>query len=125
MNRNHIRHAVAWLIVLALAPAAFASRVGNGAAGAPKAPPGAKAEAVASQADDSNSLRQGTITAINERGDRLQVQGVWCDVGAGQTMLIRDGQQARLDSLKTGELIRFTLAPGASERPVLRVIYAQ
>jgi hypothetical protein len=76
------------------------------------------------QADESASLRQGVITALDERGTRLQVQGIWLDVVAGKTQVLRNGQPAKLETLKVGDAIRFTVAPGATEGQAVRVIYA-
>ena len=38
----------------------------------------------------------------------MQVQGVWIDLVAGKTQLLRNGQAAGFETLKAGEAIRFT-----------------
>lgn len=122
MALRNLRTVACLLFGSAVVSTGLASRVG----GAPPPPSVrlAPQEAAQAQADDSASLRQGLVTAIGERGERLQVQGIWLDVVAGQTQVLRNGQPVRLDSLQTGQTIRFTLAPGSPERPALRVVYA-
>jgi hypothetical protein len=84
-------------------------------------------QAAAAQADESASLRHGVVTALDPRGARLQVQGVWLAIVADKTQLLRDGKPAALDILKVGDAIRFMLAPsadaGAADGPALRMIY--
>ncbi|MDQ6638503.1 MAG: hypothetical protein M3Z15_02415 [Pseudomonadota bacterium] len=112
---------------LALASAttlASAVRIGGAAAPAASAVQGTAQEPAQGQADESASLRQGTIGAVDERGMRLQVQGIWLDLVAGKTQLIRKGQAAGLETLKAGEAIRFTVVPGSSGASALKVIYA-
>jgi hypothetical protein len=103
---------------------ASASRIGNAGAPAASAVQAAAQPPAHVQADERASLRQGTIAAVDEHGARLQVQGVWLDVVADKTKLMRNGQPARLDTLKTGESIRFTVSPGRGTAPSLGVIYA-
>ncbi len=107
-----------------LASVAVASRVETAAAPAASAVLDSAQPSTASQSDDSASLRQGVVTALAPKGDRLQVQGIWCDVGADQTLVLRGGQRVPLESVRAGETIKFTVAPGAAERPTIRVIYA-
>ncbi len=76
------------------------------------------------QNDESASLRQGTITALDAKGARLQVQGIWLELVDGKTLAIRNGRAVGVDTLKVGETIRFTVAPGAGEAASLRLIYA-
>jgi hypothetical protein len=124
---RRVRAASIALAALAFAAAADASRVGSGAPAASSAgvQPGATQPAHV-QADESASLRQGTIGALDSRaGLRVQVQGVWLDAIAGTTQVIRNGSPAALDTLKAGEAIRFTVAPAsAGAAPALKVIYA-
>ncbi len=77
------------------------------------------------QNDESASLRQGTITALDAKGARLQVQGIWLELVDGKTLAIRDGRTVGVDSLRVGETIRFTVAPGTAEAVSLRLIYAR
>ncbi|MEO8836325.1 MAG: hypothetical protein ABI364_06265 [Caldimonas sp.] len=76
------------------------------------------------QSDESASLRQGTVTALDERGARLQVQGIWLAVVADKTHLVRAGRASRLETLQLGEAIRFTVMSAESGAPSLGVIYA-
>jgi hypothetical protein len=108
---------------LACAGVASASRVGF-------APPPAASAVQASaqqpqqvQADESASLRQGVVSAVDERRARIQVQGIWLDTVAGKTKLLRDGRPAGLETLKAGETIRFTVAPESTGTPSVRLIY--
>ncbi|MGZ8258988.1 MAG: hypothetical protein ACXWUL_00375 [Caldimonas sp.] len=107
---------------MALVCPASAVRVGNGVEPAASAVQAAAQEPAQAQADESASLRQGTIAAVDERRGRLQVQGLWLDVVPDKTKLIRHGRPATLDTLRAGEAIRFTVAPGRTA-PSLGVIY--
>ena len=62
-----------------VAPFANAVRVGGAPAPTASAVQGAAQEPAHVQADESASLRQGTIGAVDERGVRVRVQGVWID----------------------------------------------
>ena len=109
---------------LTLACAASAIRVGNADAPTPSAVQATAQQPAHVQADESASLRQGTIAAVDTRGGRLQVQGIWLDLVADKTKLIRNGRSAGLDTLKAGESIRFTVAPGRGAAQSVGVIYA-
>ncbi len=76
------------------------------------------------QTDESASLRQGAITALDAGGTRLQVQGIWLEIVDGKTLATRNGRPVATASLKVGETIRFTVAPGSAEAASLRLIYA-
>ena len=120
------RARVATVVVAGLAGAtlALAIRVENAGAPASAAVLGTPQQAAKTQADESASLRQGVITALDAKGARLQVQGIWLEVVDGKTQVLRNGAPARLETLKTGDAIRFTVAPGTVEGQSLRVIYA-
>jgi hypothetical protein len=128
MSNSPRRHGAARVAaaVLALAAAAplpvAAARIVGGAAPSASAVQGAAAQPAQVQNDESASLRQGTIAAIDGRGARVQVQGVWLDLVDGKTQLLRNGRPAGLDTLKAGEAIRFTVVPGGAA-PALKVIY--
>lgn len=116
---------VVFAALLPVATVASASRVG----GAP--PPAASAVQAAAQqpphdqADESGSLRQGTVGAVDERAARVQVQGIWIDLVAGKTQLLRNGRAAGLETLTAGEPIRFTVVPASgTAAPKMKVIYA-
>ena len=114
------------LVVLglaSLATAASAVRVGGGAAPSASAVQAAAQQPADVQADEGASLRRGTIRAIDERVTRVQVHGVWIDLVAGRTQLLRNGQPAGLETLKPGEAIRFTTDSAAGAAPAMKVIY--
>ena len=122
-----LRAACALGAAVALASAADlagASRVAGAAAPAASSVLTAQQEPAHVQADESASLRQGMIGAVDERGARVQVQGIWLDLVAGKTQLLRSGRPAALETLKAGEAIRFTVLPGnGPAAPMLKVIY--
>ena len=111
--------------LLPVATVASASRVGGAPAPTASAVQAAAQEPAHVQSDESASLRQGTIGAVDERGARVQVQGIWIDLVAGRTQLLRNGRAAGLETLKAGEPIRFTVVPGnGAAAPKMKVIYA-
>ena len=118
------RAAILMALAATMASASVASRVNGSAAPAASAVLAATPRPAGDATDESSSLRQGMVTALDERGKRVQVQGIWLDVAGGKTQLSRHGQPAPIDSLRVGEAIRFTVAPGSAEAPSLRVIYA-
>jgi hypothetical protein len=116
--------AAAALALAAAATVASASRVAGAPAPAASSVQGATHQPAQVQADESASLREGTVGAVDERGGRVQVQGIWLELAAGKTRLLRGGEPAGLDSLKAGETIRFTVLPGNGATATLKVIYA-
>lgn len=120
------RARAALLLVAGVAGAtlALAIRVDNAGAPASAAVLGTPQQAAKAQTDESTSLRQGVITGLDAKGTRLQVQGIWLEVADGKTQVLRNGAPARLETLKTGDAIRFTVAPGTVDGQSLRVIYA-
>ncbi|MEO6897425.1 MAG: hypothetical protein ABI218_12350 [Caldimonas sp.] len=102
----------------------YAARVGGEQAPSPAAVQALAQQPAQAQADESASLRQGTITALDPKGTRLQVQGIWLEIVDGKTVAIRNGRAIGAESLKVGETIRFTVAPGSTEAASLRLIYA-
>jgi hypothetical protein len=119
-----------WLRALAIGAASFAFATLAGAVRVDAGPPAASAvlaapqQAANAQSDESASLRVGVITALDARGTRLQVQGIWLDVVADKTQVLRNGEPAKLETLKVGDTIKFMVAPGAGETQTVRVIYA-
>jgi hypothetical protein len=109
---------------LGISSFSFAVRVQNASAPAASEVTRMPQQASGAQADESASLRTGVITALDEHGARLQVQGIWLDLVAGKTQVVRNGQAAKLDTLKVGDAIKFMVVPGASTSQALRVIYA-
>ena len=98
-----------------------ASEVAPGAvAPQPATPPSASA---ASQADDSSSLREGTITSVSTARDRIEVNGSWLKLAAAKTRIFQRGQAVNGDVLAKGQTVKFTLMPGDTERATLGVIY--
>ena len=110
--------------LLSMATVASASRVGGAAPPAASAVQGSVHQPPHLQADESASLRQGTVGAVSERATRVQVQGIWIDLVAGKTQLLRNGRAAGLETLKVGEPIRFAVVPGSGAAPAMKVIYA-
>ena len=51
------------------------------------------------------------------------MQGQWLDVVDGKTLATRKGKTVGIDTLKVGDTIRFTVAPGNAEAASLRLIY--
>jgi len=121
---RHWRAAALLAFALAVAGPAPAVRVGSAPPPAASAVQSSAQQPQQVQADESASLRQGVVAAIDERRGRLQIQGIWLDLVAGKTTLLRNGRPAALDTLKAGEAIRFTVAPDSSAAPSLRLIYA-
>jgi len=109
---------------LGISSLSLAIRIENAGAPASSAVLGSPQQAAKAQADESASLRQGLVTALDAGGARVQVQGVWLEVVAGKTQVLRNGQAARLDTLKVGDTIRFTVTAGSADAQALRVIYA-
>jgi hypothetical protein len=112
------------LAVLSLAAPATASSVSGAGAPAASAVHARPAQPAPLQADESASLLRGVVEAVDDRGSRVQVQGIWLDLVAGQTRLLRQGRSARFETLKAGEAIRFTVAPASTGARAMKVIYA-
>lgn len=120
---------IAPIVMLALAGPAVAVRLANESAPsvairspaiAPATAPGASSPA----ADDSSSLREGVITAVNDKRDQIEVNGSWLKVVAGSTRVFRQGRTVNaVDELVKGSKVKFTLAPGAADRATLGVVY--
>lgn len=125
-SNNWPRRAVTLLIVAIAAGAGPALAAGVVGAPAPSAAAvqGLAQQPAQAQTDESASLRQGAITALDAGGTRLQVQGIWLEIVDGKTVATRNGRPAATASLKVGETIRFTVAPGIAEAASLRLIYA-
>lgn len=124
---RRVRTASLALVTLGLssvATTASAVRVSGAAPPAASAVQSATQEPAHVQADESASLRRGTVGAVDERATRVQVQGIWIELVAGKTQLLRNGQAAGLETLKPGEPIRFTVVPGSGAGPAMKVIYA-
>ncbi len=127
LSPRRVRSASLALVALGLASiatVASAVRVGGAAAPSASSVRGASQQPAHVQADESASLRHGTIRAIDERLTRVQVQGVWIELVAGQTQLLRNGQAAGFETLKPGEAIRFMVDSASGAAPTMKVIYA-
>ena len=123
LRRRPLGRLLVAVAATALAGPCVAARVG-GAAPSASAVQGSAQQSSQVQNDESASLREGTITAIDASGTRLQVQGTWLGVVDGKTLAMRQGRPVGLATLRVGETIRFTVAPGGTEAASLRVIYA-
>ena len=123
--RSRIAAAVLSAILASLAVPAAATRVGGASGAAPAASDvrAAPQQPPQQQADESASLRQGTIAAIDAAGARVQVQDVWLALDPARTQLVRGGRTAALDTLKAGEAIRFTVVANPGAAPTIKVIY--
>lgn len=124
---HHLTRLRAAMIVaagLGIATPGFAVRAGGTALPSASAVQSSPQQAAKAQADESASLRQGTVTALDEPGARLQVQGVWLDIVSGKTQVLRGGRPVGIGTLKAGDVIRFTVAPGIVEALSLRLVYA-
>ena len=112
--------------VLAITGHAYAITIGSGPAApavAAAVPTSGDPATAAQQADDSNSIREGAITEVGAKSDRILVNGSWLKVIAGKTRLFRRGIEVSRDVLETGQKLRFTLAPGEVDRSTLGVVY--
>jgi len=110
--------------LVTMATGANASRVGNAPPPAASAVQAAAQQPAHLQADESASLRQGTVGAVDALAGRVQVQGIWIELVAGKTQLMRDGRAAGLETLTPGEPIRFTVVQRTGAAPAMKVIYA-
>ena len=107
-----------------MATVASASRVGGAPPPAASAVQAAAQQPAQAQADESASLRQGTVGAVDERGARVQVQGIWIDLVADKTQLLRNGRRAGLETLRAGEIDPLHRRAGRGAAPAMKVIYA-
>jgi len=119
-----LRGAAVAVATAALASQVHAVRVGGASAPASSALQTAAQQPAAVQADESASLRQGTISALDAAGARVQVQGIWLEAPAGKTVVMRRGAPVGIETLKVGDTIRFTVVPGSADLSALKVIYA-
>jgi hypothetical protein len=124
IRRPPLRGLLLAAVAMALAGPSLAVRVGGAAAPSASAVQGLTPQPAPEQNDESASLRQGTITALDANGARLQVQGIWLELVQGKTLAMRQGKPVDIGTLKIGETIRFTVAPGSTEAASLRLIYA-
>jgi hypothetical protein len=124
IHRRPLRGFLLIAFAATLAGPSFAVRVGGAAAPSASAVQGLAPQPAHVQNDESASLRQGAITALDASGTRLQVQGIWLDLVDGKTLAMRKGKPVDIATLKVGETIRFTVAPGSTEAASLRLIYA-
>ena len=121
--RRPLRCLLLAVVAAALSGPGFAARVA-GAVPSPSDVQGSAQQSTQVQNDESASLREGTITALDPSGTRLQVQGTWLGLVAGKTLAMRQGRPVGLATLRVGETIRFTVSPGGTEAASLRLIYA-
>lgn len=117
------RAALLFLVLSAAAASALAVRARTEAAPKPEAVREAASAAGASRPDESNSLREGVITGVSEKADRVEVQGTWLDIVDGKTRIFRRGTAIAPSALQKGVRIKFTIAPGAAGRGTLGVVY--
>jgi hypothetical protein len=77
----------------------------------------------AAQADESSSLRQGVVADVSPKADWVYINGSWLRIAEGSTRLFRQGRPVQAGALSKGQLLKFTLAPGAADRKTLGVVY--
>ncbi len=123
IRRRPLRGVLLAAVATALCGPGLAARVA-GAAPSAAVVQGSQQQSTQIQNDESASLREGTITALDASGTRLQVQGIWLGLAEGKTLAMRQGKPVGLATLRVGETIRFTVTPGGSEAASLRLIYA-
>ena len=123
LRRPPLRGVVLAVVATALAGPSLAARVA-GAAPSASAVQGLVQQPSQVQNDESASLREGMITALDTSGTRLQVQGTWLGLVDGKTLAMRQGRPVGLATLRVGETIRFTVTPGGTDAASLRLIYA-
>lgn len=75
------------------------------------------------QADDSASLRQGVVADVNTGANTVYINGQWLSIAEGSTRLFRQGRPVQADTLRKGQRLKFTLAPGTGDRKTLGVVY--
>jgi hypothetical protein len=73
----------------------------------------------AADRDDSASLREGVVTSVSPDGDRVEIQGNWLKVVAGQTRVFRRGTAVTARQIDKGAKVKFTLKPDST----LGVVY--
>ena len=101
---------------------ALAVRVTNATAPSPDTV--RRGAVAASQADDSTSLREGVITAVNDKRDQVLINGSWLKVVEGKTRVFRQGRSVKSgDELVNGKQVKFTLMPGGTDPATLGVVY--
>ena len=59
--------------------------------------------------DESASLREGVVTSVSPDGDRIEIQGNWLKVVAGQTRVFRRGAAVTAKQIEKGTKVKFTL----------------
>ena len=123
LHRRPLRCLLLAVVAAALCGPGVAARVA-GAAPSASAVQGSAQQPAQVQNDESASLREGTITALDPSGARLQVQGTWLGVVDGKTLAMRQGRPVGVATLRVGETVRFTVAPAGTEAASLRLIYA-
>jgi hypothetical protein len=124
IRRWPLRGLLTALAAATLAGPSLAARVGGEPAPSASVVQGLVSEPAHLQNDESASLRQGAITALDPSGARLQVGGIWLELVDGKTLAMRQGRPVAIGTLKIGETIRFTVVPGTTEAASLRLIYA-
>ena len=118
-----VRAAMLWVVLAGAAGSALAVRVEAGPAPKAAAVREAASAAPAGRPDESSALREGVITALSDKADRVEIQGNWLDIAEGKTHIFRRGTVLAPNALQKGMKIRFTLAPGTEGRGTLGVVY--
>lgn len=115
-------HSLTTALALALGGVGFSAIADElpGSAGQPtrKAAPSPSS----SEVDERHALRQGVVSALSARGEKIQIQGHWHRIDASRTRLFRHGRLVDGGVLKVGQALKFTLVDATGE-PVLGVVY--
>ncbi len=110
-------------LALAAAGSADAVRLGDMPPPTAEAVRNSTAQTTASKLPDgSNSLGDGTIEAVSEKGDQVQIHGTWLKLADGQTQVFRQGKRVNATALTRGQRVRFSLAAGV-DRTTLGLVY--
>ena len=125
--RSRIAAAVLGAILASLAVPAAATRVGGASGAAPAASDvrAAPQQPPQQQADESASLRQGTIARVDAaRRASAGARRLARRSSPARTQLCAAASRPALDTLKAGEAIRFTVVADPGAAPTIKVIYA-
>ncbi|MDQ6681374.1 MAG: hypothetical protein M3Y67_10500 [Pseudomonadota bacterium] len=124
MKTRHIIITIASALAITAAGPAWAVRVTDARVPTTSAMGQApQPSAAASHADDSSSLREGTISDVSAKHDQIEVNGSWLKLVEGKTRVFREGRATSGDALAKGQKVKFTLAPGDAGRTTLGVVY--
>lgn len=92
--------------------------------GKPNVAPPMKQEAAKSMADDSSGLRKGAVDAVTPEKGSFRIHGQELTYDPSKVRIFgRDGRPAKIQALKRGAPVRFTLDPSDPTHRRAAVIY--